>query len=169
MTVYGVSNRYAPLLPEACEILRENADVEEADGDGVLLLADGAIYRGTLFGARGIGEGELVFTTGMTGYQESLTDPSFAGQVLTFTYPMIGNYGIHNNRSESGGVWARGVVVRSAMKQPDHRDSIASVGRFLAAFGVPGLENWEQYYVSLAQPRMKPHYGKDWQSCVLLN
>ena len=141
MTEHGVSTRHVPLLPEACEILQENPDFEEADGDGILLLADGAIYRGTLFGARGIGEGELVFTTGMTGYQESLTDPSFAGQVLTFTYPMIGNYGIHYKRSESGGVWPRGVVVRSAMKQPDHRDSIASVGQFLAAFGVPGIEN----------------------------
>jgi len=64
-----------------------------ASGDGVLLLADGSRFTGKLFGAKVWGEGELVFTTGMTGYQESLTDPSFAGQVLTFTYPLIGNYG----------------------------------------------------------------------------
>ena len=62
-----------------------------ASGNGVLLLADGSRFTGKLFGAKFWGEGELVFTTGMTGYQESLTDPSFAGQVLTFTYPLIGN------------------------------------------------------------------------------
>ena len=66
----------------------------QAEGPGVLLTADGGRYEGNLFGAVGIGEGELVFSTGMMGYQESLTDPSFAGQVLTFTYPLIGNYGI---------------------------------------------------------------------------
>ena len=63
---------------------------------GVLLTADGGRYLGELFGAQSIGSGELVFTTGMMGYQESLTDPSFAGQVLTFTYPLIGNYGVHH-------------------------------------------------------------------------
>lgn len=111
-----------------------------ATGDGVLLLADGSRYCGKLFGAAKWGEGELVFTTGMTGYQESLTDPSFAGQVLTFTYPLIGNYGIHAGISESAGVWPRGVVVRHAMKNPDHRDSIASIGEFLAINDVPGIE-----------------------------
>ena len=82
----------------------------QAQGPGVLLTADGGRYTGKLFGAEGIGEGELVFTTGMMGYQESLTDPSFAGQVLTFTYPLIGNYGIHTNRSESASVWPRGLL-----------------------------------------------------------
>ena len=113
---------------------------DQASGTGVLLLADGSRFVGELFGAKGWGEGELVFTTGMTGYQESLTDPSFAGQVLTFTYPLIGNYGIHHGTSESAGVWPRGVVVRHAMKNPDHRDSIASLGEFLSYHQVPGIE-----------------------------
>ena len=111
-----------------------------ASEDGVLLLADGSRFTGKLFGAKVWGEGELVFTTGMTGYQESLTDPSFAGQVLNFTYPLIGNYGIHHGTSESAGVWPRGVVVRHAMKDPDHRDSIASISEFLAFHNVPGIE-----------------------------
>ncbi|DAC60101.1 MAG TPA: glutamine-hydrolyzing carbamoyl-phosphate synthase small subunit [Candidatus Poseidoniaceae archaeon] len=112
----------------------------QAEGSGVLLTADGGRYEGNLFGAEGIGEGELVFTTGMMGYQESLTDPSFAGQVLTFTYPLIGNYGIHLNRSESSSVWPRGVVVRHAMKDPDHRDSVATVNDFLRLHNIPGIE-----------------------------
>ena len=76
-----------------------------ADGPGILLLADGSRFEGELFGSEGIAQGELVFTTGMAGYQESLTDPSFAGQVLTFTYPLIGNYGIHASSSESSSIW----------------------------------------------------------------
>jgi len=112
-----------------------------AQGPGVLLTADGGRYTGTLFGAKTHGEGELVFTTGMMGYQESLTDPSFAGQVLTFTYPLIGNYGIHQGASESKSVWPRGVVVRHAMTQPDHRYSIGTVGELLRSHGVPGIEN----------------------------
>ena len=111
-----------------------------ASGEGILLTADGGRYEGSLFGAEKHGEGELVFTTGMMGYQESLTDPSFAGQVLTFTYPLIGNYGIHQGKSESSSVWPRGIVVRHAMTQPDHRDSIATIGELMRLHGVPGIE-----------------------------
>ena len=130
------------LLVDATDDIHSGAAIPpSASGEGVLLLADGSRFTGKLFGAKVWGEGELVFTTGMTGYQESLTDPSFAGQVLTFTYPLIGNYGIHHGTSESAGVWPRGVVVRHAMKNPDHRDSIASLSEFLAFHNVPGIED----------------------------
>ena len=93
------------LLSDATDGISSGSTIpQNASGEGVLLLADGSRFTGKLFGARRWGEGELVFTTGMTGYQESLTDPSFAGQVLTFTYPLIGNYGIHHGTSESAGV-----------------------------------------------------------------
>ena len=135
----GVSD--APSFPDAADGLVYGVELPpSADGPGVLLTADGGRYCGTLFGARSHGEGELVFTTGMMGYQESLTDPSFAGQVLTFTYPLIGNYGIHAGVSESSGVWPRGVVVRHAMHQPDHRYSIAKVEDLLRLHGVPGIQ-----------------------------
>ena len=114
-------------------------DHPEASGKGVLLLADGSRHEGDLFGAATIAEGELVFTTNMTGYQESLTDPSFAGQVLTFTWPLLGNYGIAPGISESAGVWPRGVVCRELMMEPDHRHCIGSVHDFLLAHGVPGI------------------------------
>ena len=128
-------------LEDATDLLQNaNSIPQSASGAGVLLLADGSRFEGDLFGSNGWGQGELVFTTGMTGYQESLTDPSFAGQVLTFTYPLIGNYGIHADASESAGVWPRGVVVRHAMANPDHRDSIASISDFLNVHGVPGIE-----------------------------
>jgi carbamoyl-phosphate synthase small subunit len=115
------------------------ADYKSASGRGVLLLADGSRFEGDLFGAESIGEGELVFTTGMTGFQESLTDPSFAGQVLTFTWPLLGNYGVAPGISESAGVWPRGVVCREWIDHPDHRHCIGSVHEFLLAHGVPGI------------------------------
>ena len=116
------------------------ADSTALASRGVLLLEDGGRYEGLLFGAPVEAEGELVFTTGMTGYQESLTDPSFAGQVLTFTWPLLGNYGVLPGCSESAAVWPRAVVCRQAMDRPDHRDSIGSVHDLLLAHGVPGIE-----------------------------
>ena len=85
----GSENRLSerfPSFPDAADGLFRGDELSpQASGFGLLLTADGGRYEGELFGAKGIGEGELVFTTGMMGYQESLTDPSFAGQVLTFT------------------------------------------------------------------------------------
>ncbi|MDP6010734.1 MAG: glutamine-hydrolyzing carbamoyl-phosphate synthase small subunit [Candidatus Poseidoniaceae archaeon] len=131
----------APSFSDAADVLKHALPpTSDEEVPGLLLLADGSRFEGLLFGARGSAEGELVFTTGMTGFQESLTDPSFAGQVLTFTYPLIGNYGVHLGRSESAGVWPRGVVVRQAMRNPDHRDSVAGIDEFLRAHGVTGIE-----------------------------
>ena len=88
----GVSKAF--IARDAADFLLSNNpsnNHQEAKGRGVLLLADGSRHEGDLFGAATIAEGELVFTTNMTGYQESLTDPSFAGQVLTFPWPLLGN------------------------------------------------------------------------------
>ncbi len=137
--MYGVQS--PPVFADAADLLKSNPhQLDSKSSPGVLLLADGSRFEGELFGACASAEGELVFTTGMSGFQESLTDPSFAGQVLTFTYPLIGNYGVHLGRSESSGVWPRGVVVRHAIKEPDHRDSIGSLSEFLKVHGVTGIE-----------------------------
>jgi carbamoyl-phosphate synthase small subunit len=140
----GAESRFSkgyPTFQDAADLLSQGDELSPAaSGSGVLLTADGGRYEGELFGAQGVGEGELVFTTGMMGYQESLTDPSFAGQVLTFTYPLIGNYGIHHGCSESASVWPRGVVVRHAMSQPDHRNSIGTVEDLLRLHNVPGIQ-----------------------------
>ena len=120
-----------PVFKDAADDLKSMKQFLQVHRKGILLTADGGRYEGELFGAPRIAHGELVFTTGMMGYQESLTDPSFAGQVLTFTYPLIGNYGIHRAKSESSSVWPTGVVVRHAMEQPDHRDSIGTVDELL--------------------------------------
>ena len=130
-----------PTFPDAADLLLDSGPPEQPSGSqGILLLADGTRLEGRLFGSEEIAEGELVFTTGMCGYQESLTDPSFAGQVLTFTYPLLGNYGIHPGISESSSVHPRGVVCRQHMTYPDHRDSVGSVHDLLVAHNIPGIE-----------------------------
>ena len=81
-------------------------------GLAVLALADGSIFKGTAIGAEGSSTGEVVFNTSMTGYQEILTDPSYAQQIVTFTYPHIGNTGTNEEDNESDKVWASGLVIR---------------------------------------------------------
>ncbi len=81
---------------------------------GFLALEDGTVFRGESVGAEGFAAGEAVFTTGMSGYQEAVTDPSFAEQIVCFTAPMIGNYGVADARSESGRVHAKAVLMREA-------------------------------------------------------
>jgi carbamoyl-phosphate synthase small subunit len=81
---------------------------------GLLALEDGTVFRGESVGAQGVATGEAVFTTGMSGYQEAVTDPSFAEQIVCFTAPMIGNYGVADERSESRRTHARGVLMREA-------------------------------------------------------
>ncbi|MFN8187294.1 MAG: glutamine-hydrolyzing carbamoyl-phosphate synthase small subunit [Gaiellales bacterium] len=77
-----------------------------------LVLEDGTVFAGQAVGAAGVSSGEACFTTSMAGYEEAVTDPSFAAQVLTFCYPLIGNYGVEESRMESGRVWTEGVVAR---------------------------------------------------------
>ena len=84
-----------------------------------MLLEDGTRFDGESVGAEGHATGEVVFTTGMSGYQESMTDPSFAGQLITFTYPHIGNYGVSQSAMESEAVWARAAIMREAVNRED--------------------------------------------------
>jgi carbamoyl-phosphate synthase small subunit len=77
-----------------------------------LVLEDGTVFAGGAVGAPGVASGEACFTTGMAGYEEAVTDPSYAAQVLTFSYPLVGNYGVDASRMESGRIWTEGVVTR---------------------------------------------------------
>ncbi len=106
-----------------------------------LVLEDGSVVEGEHFGAPGTAFGELVFNTGMTGYQESLTDPSYNGQALMFTYPMVGNYGVNDQDWESDKVWPRAVVVREWCRAPSHRlnPDGRTLDDWLREQGVPGI------------------------------
>ena len=105
----------------------------------ILVLEDGSVYEGHPFGAETTTYGEVVFDTGMTGYQEMLTDPSFAGQILVPTYPLIGNYGINEFDFESRQIQVRGLAVREYCSQPSHWQSTRTLHEFLLAYGIPGI------------------------------
>ncbi|HEY7202402.1 MAG TPA: carbamoyl-phosphate synthase large subunit, partial [Candidatus Dormibacteraeota bacterium] len=104
-----------------------------------LVLEDGRAFVGRALGAHVLGRGEVVFNTAMTGYQEVLTDPSYAGQMLCMTYPLQGNYGTRRADHESERPWARGFIARWACERPSHHSSDAGLDAFLAANGVPGI------------------------------
>lgn len=105
-----------------------------------LVLSDGTIYEGKAFGADGITTGEVVFNTGMTGYQEILTDPSYSGQIVTLTYPLIGNYGINEDDFESDRIQPTGLIVREACEVPSNWRSTKSVHQLLVERGIVGLQ-----------------------------
>ena len=107
---------------------------------GSLVLEDGTVVGGLVFGARRTVYGELVFNTNMTGYCEALTDPSYRGQILMMTYPLIGNYGVDPATAESREVQVTGYVVREACRTPSHATSRMGLEAFLQQYATPGLE-----------------------------
>jgi carbamoyl-phosphate synthase small subunit len=104
-----------------------------------VLLEDGTRFDGTACGAARAATGEVVFTTGMSGYQESVTDPSFANQIITFTYPHIGNYGVSAPAMESERIWARAVIMRAAMNTEDAPGAEGGWLDWLRDCGVPAI------------------------------
>ena len=109
------------------------------DKPAYLVLEDGSVHQGMGFGAGVDGIGEVVFNTSMTGYQEVLTDPSYAGQLVTLTYPLVGNYGINPQDFESSKIQVGGFIVREACEDPSHGRSNQSLHEFLASQGIPGI------------------------------
>jgi carbamoyl-phosphate synthase small subunit len=105
-----------------------------------LALEDGTVYTGRAFGARGETFGEVVFNTSMTGYQEVLTDPSYRGQIVTMTYPLIGNYGINDEDTESRRPQVEGFIVRELSRAPSNFRAHGTLDAYLAEHGVIGLE-----------------------------
>lgn len=108
-------------------------------GDAAIVLEDGRIFRGWSFGTDADAEGEVVFTTTMTGYQEVATDPSFRGQLVTMTYPLIGNYGCNSVDDQSRQPWISGMIVREYCDTPSHWQARESFGAYLRRHGIPGI------------------------------
>jgi len=106
---------------------------------GFLVLEDGAVFEGESFGADKEVLGEIVFATGMTGYQESISDPSYCGQILVASYPLIGNYGINPNDSQSEKAQVWGYAVKEMCTSPSHRLSDRTLDDFLRQHDVPGI------------------------------
>src|SRR5579859_186428 len=105
------------------------------------MLEDGRAFVGAALGADAVGQGEVVFNTAMTGYQEVLTDPSYAGQMVCMTYPLQGNYGVREADAESSRPWARALAVRWACPVPSHHSSEASLDEYLRRWKVPAISD----------------------------
>ena len=105
----------------------------------ILILEDGSIYEGFSFGSPADVCGEVVFNTSMAGYQETLTDPSYAGQIVMSTYPLIGNYGINNEDFESKKIQVSGFVVREECSQPSHYLCDKTLHQYLTENNIPGI------------------------------
>lgn len=104
-----------------------------------LILSDGTVFKGKSFGAEGTVIGETVFTTAMTGYEETLTDPSYCGQIVTQTFPLIGNYGINGSDYESSGSVVAGYVVRERCEEPSNFRCEENIDGFLKKHGIVGI------------------------------
>ena len=109
--------------------------------DALLVLEDGTAYRGRNFGASGESFGEVVFNTGMSGYQEVLTDPSYARQIVVMTSPHIGNYGVNADDAESSGVQVAGFVVREAARRTSNWRARSTIGEYLKDAGIVGIDD----------------------------
>ena len=107
--------------------------------EAVLALADGTIFKGTAIGADGQSVGEVVFNTALTGYQEILTDPSYAQQIVTLTYPHIGNVGVNSEDQESDKIWAAGLVIRDLPLLASNFRSEQALDQYLSANGILGI------------------------------
>ncbi len=108
----------------------------------ILALADGTVFKGKAFGALGVTQtGEVVFNTSMTGYQEILTDPSYTGQLVTLTYPHIGNYGTNEEDMESSQIWCQGLIIRDLSIVTSNFRSQSSLSDFLEKYQKPGIYN----------------------------
>ena len=116
-----------------------STSASESPVPAYLVLEDGSVHRGESMGARVSGHGEVVFNTSMTGYQEVLTDPSYAGQLVTLTYPLVGNYGINPQDFESGRIRVAGFIVREHCDRPSHGSSEETLDEYLKSQGIPGI------------------------------
>jgi carbamoyl-phosphate synthase small subunit len=112
-----------------------NSNVQPA----LLVLIDGTVYRGWSFGATGTAIGEVVFNTGMTGYQEVLTDPSYCGQIVTFTYPELGNTGVNPEDEESMAPYVKGAIACNVCHRPSNWRSTQSLPDYLKQHKIPGI------------------------------
>jgi carbamoyl-phosphate synthase small subunit len=113
-----------------------------------LVLKDGKVFHGYSFGAEKASAGEVVFNTGMVGYPESLTDPSYCGQILTITFPLVGNYGVPSGELDDYGlpknfegtkIWVKGLIISDYSFMPSHYSSVQQLGDWLRKEGVPGI------------------------------
>jgi len=118
-------------------------NLREISPTGVLVLEDGTFFHGYGFGYEGTATGEVCFNTSITGYQEIITDPSYAGQIINFTFPHIGNVGTNNEDNESDKIWAKGVIFNTDITSPSNYRSVKNLDAWLKKnkiIGITGID-----------------------------
>src|SRR5712664_2717884 len=128
--------------PPALRICGKRRSAKRGTGvstPAVLALEDGTVFRGVSVGAKGNTTGEVVFNTAMTGYQEILTDPSYCRQIVTLTYPHIGNTGVNDEDPESPRVYAEGLIVRDLPRRHSSWRAQSDLGSYLRKNNIPGI------------------------------
>ena len=113
----------------------------------LLVLADGTVYRGSAFGAESVQSGEVIFNTSMTGYQEIVTDPSYAGQIVTMTYTQIGNVGVNPEDEESRRPFLSGFVIKELFEEPSNWRAEGSLDDYLRDHAIPGISGIDTRYL----------------------
>ncbi|VXB23165.1 pyrimidine-specific carbamoyl-phosphate synthetase (small subunit, glutaminase subunit) [Arthrobacter sp. 9V] len=127
-------------IVESNKVTDSNAATAPTPSAAVLVLEDGRMFRGRSYGAQGTALGEAVFATGMTGYQETITDPSYARQLVVQTAPHIGNTGVNSEDAESRRIWVAGYIVRDAARRPSNWRSERSLDEELVEQGIVGIQ-----------------------------
>lgn len=139
--ITGGQNRHRSWTRPPTAIILSHVTIVPSNTNCLLALEDGTVFFGRRFGAAGTRTGEAVFHTGMTGYQEILTDPSYCGQIVTLTYPHIGSYGVIDADAESQGIHLRGLVVRDLPQRYSNHRANGSLADYLEENGVVGIAN----------------------------
>lgn len=134
-----LNENYAATIPEEVDLTTGDSQLASLKKPALLVLEDGSIFRGTSIGAEGLSVGEVVFNTAMTGYQEILTDPSYAKQIVTLTYPHIGNTGTTTEDGECDKVWAAGLVIRDLPLLASNFRNEKTLSQFLIDTNVVGI------------------------------
>src|SRR5690349_12311553 len=135
-----------------------SAAAEKVFSRGGVMLADGTFFEGIGFGAAGSAVGEVCFNTAMTGYQEILSDPSYAGQIVAFTFPHIGIVGTNEEDIETVNPAVRGLIVRADAEHPSNYRSLAALDRWLKAHNIPAVAGIDtRALTSLIREKGMPH------------
>ena len=136
----------------------QHAKIQAPVSRGGVMLADGTFFEGTGFGAPGTAVGEVCFNTAMTGYQEILSDPSYAGQIVAFTFPHIGIVGTNSEDIETVTPVVRGLIVRADAEHPSNYRSLAALDRWLKAHNIPAVAGVDtRALTSLIREKGMPH------------
>jgi carbamoyl-phosphate synthase small subunit len=152
----AIPSRHWPAICAATGLAMDDLPRTLVEGDtppgatAALVLADGTVFWGRGLGATGTSEpAELCFNTGMTGYQETLTDPSYAGQIITFTFPHIGNVGVNEEDMEAARIFARGLVVKEDLGEPSNYRATSNLDTWLQRLGVTGISGVDTRAITL--------------------